>query len=97
MLRWQTLAVVAGAFSIFVLVLLVTAPSGKMPIHIGEHELGILLDHNIDGCSPHRGLLTQSGTRCVLHTTLEPGWHEIDVTKYDVETVDTRTHLLIYQ
>lgn len=97
MLRRQTLAVVAGAFGIFMLVLLVTAPSGKMPIYIGENELGILLDHNTDGCSPHRGLLNQSGSRCVLHTALEPGWHEIDVTKYDVETVDTRTHLRIYQ
>ena len=70
----------AGVLALVFAGMMATIPD-KMPVSVAEGHLGAVLDPDTDGCQPHRGTLTQSGNYCVLKI-LEPGWHEVNLTKY---------------
>lgn len=75
----ERVAMGAVALVLFVAIIVVvrlTAPAKTMPVHIGEHEVGVVVVK--EGCS-------HEPTR-----TLEPGWYEIDLDCYEVQRLDTR-------
>ena len=61
-----------------------------MPVYVDENHIGVLKDPVTKDCAPHRGYLSNDGKYCLLHgKTLTSGWHEVDLTRYEVELFPT--------
>ena len=65
-------------------------PAGTMPVGIGENELGVLIERNAESCDlPYGRWSTKIDGACVLEEVLTPGWHEVDLNRFEVKKIDT--------
>ena len=61
-----------------------------MPVGIGENELGVLIERNAESCDlPYGRWSAKIEGACVLEEVLTPGWHEVDLSRFEIRKIDT--------